>query len=246
MPVGASLTCTLHACNAGKPAHANPLALINLNHLDCPQGTHQPTPWGTSRSPAIFLMTKGIVFEAITAPTSTHAPTVGASMLSGPALVAAPSNPSTSIRPLLLARYLQYHPNHQYVSTLLSHLTYGFDIGYQGPQRDVRAPNLSSASVHPEVIDNHLSKECGAGRMAGPFTTPPFHPFHCSGLGVVPKQDGSWQVITHLSAPDGLSINDHIDPESVILLAILQSTTLWTWHTSCQNRPQKSLSTMPS
>ena len=33
----------------------------------------------------------------------------------------------------------------------------------------------------------------------------------------MPKQDGSWRVITHLSAPDGLSINDHIDPEAVTL-----------------------------
>ena len=53
--------------------------------------------------------------------------------------------------------------------------------------------------------------------MAGPYRDPPFHPFHCSGLGVVPKQDGSWRVITHLSAPEGLSINDYIDPKAVTL-----------------------------
>ena len=51
----------------------------------------------------------------------------------------------------------------------------------------------------------------------GHSQTPLFHPFHCSGLGVVPKQDGSWRIITHLSAPDGTSINDYIDPESVTL-----------------------------
>ena len=53
--------------------------------------------------------------------------------------------------------------------------------------------------------------------MAGPFQDPPFNPFHYSGLGAVPKQDGTWRVITHLSAPDGISVNDHIDPESVTL-----------------------------
>ena len=53
--------------------------------------------------------------------------------------------------------------------------------------------------------------------MAGPFSQPPFSPFHCSGLGVVPKQDGTWRVITHLSAPGGHSINDYIDPEAVTL-----------------------------
>ena len=45
----------------------------------------------------------------------------------------------------------------------------------------------------------------------------PFEPFYCLGLGVVLKLDGTWRVITHLSAPDGLSINDYIDPESVTL-----------------------------
>ena len=53
--------------------------------------------------------------------------------------------------------------------------------------------------------------------MADPFSHPPFSPFHCAGLGVVPKQDRTWRVITHLSAPAGLSINDFIDPEAVTL-----------------------------
>ena len=78
-------------------------------------------------------------------------------------------------------------------------------------------PNLPSAYKHPEAIDNYLSKECQQGRMAGPFKEPPFYPFHCSGLGAIPKQDGTWRVITHLSAPDNLSINDHIDSTSVTL-----------------------------
>ena len=41
--------------------------------------------------------------------------------------------------------------------------------------------------------------------MAGPFNEPPFSPspFHYSGMGVVLKQDGSWRVITHLSATRG-------------------------------------------
>ena len=53
--------------------------------------------------------------------------------------------------------------------------------------------------------------------MAGPFDEPPFSPFHCSGMVVVPKRDSSWRVITHLSAPEGRSINDFIDPEAVTL-----------------------------
>ena len=39
----------------------------------------------------------------------------------------------------------------------------------------------------------------------------------CSGLGVIPKKDGDWRVIYHLSAPYGLSINDFIDPQELSL-----------------------------
>ena len=49
--------------------------------------------------------------------------------------------------------------------------------------------------------------------MAGPFAAPPIAGLRCSGLGVVPKKDGDWRVIYHLSAPFGHSINDHIDPD---------------------------------
>ena len=163
-------------------------------------------------------MIKAAVFEATIAPISTPAPTAEVSTHDEAAPTSAHSEPlPTTIRPLLLARYLKHHPNRQYVTTLLPHLSNCFDIGYQGPHHDVRAPNMPSASVHPEVIDDYLKKECNSGRMAGPFPQPQFQPFHCLGLGVVPKQDGTWRVITHLSAPDGLSINNYIDPESVTL-----------------------------
>ena len=39
----------------------------------------------------------------------------------------------------------------------------------------------------------------------------------CSGLGTVPKHDGGWRIIYHLSAPPGISINDFIDPNSYTL-----------------------------
>ena len=48
--------------------------------------------------------------------------------------------------------------------------------------------------------------------MAGPYSLPPLPNLRCSGLGVVPKKDGGWRVIYHLSAPHGSSINDYIDP----------------------------------
>ena len=53
-----------------------------------------------------------------------------------------------------------------------------------------------------------------AGRIAGPFSSPPFPYFNCSPLGIVPKKDPSeFCSIRHLSYPKGSSINDHIPQE---------------------------------
>ena len=76
---------------------------------------------------------------------------------------------------------------------------------------------MASASRQPEVIDTALLKECEAGRILGPFQTPPLPNFRASGLGLVPKHDGGWRVIYHLSAPAPHSINDYIDPDSYSL-----------------------------
>ena len=51
------------------------------------------------------------------------------------------------------------------------------------------------------ILDNALAQECNAGRTLGPFDNPPLPDFHCSGLGLVPKHDGGWRTIYHLSAP---------------------------------------------
>ena len=123
----------------------------------------------------------------------------------------------TPIQPLHFAQLLEAHPSAQFVNTLLEALQYGFDIGYQGPHQNLCALNYPSATEHPQVIDDYLALECSQGRMAGPFTNLPYQPFHCSGMRVVLKQDGSYRIITHLSAPKGRSINDGIEPEAVTL-----------------------------
>ena len=44
-----------------------------------------------------------------------------------------------------------------------------------------------------------------------------FPDVRCSGLGLVPKHDGGWHTIYHLSAPHGSSINDYINPDDYTL-----------------------------
>ncbi len=52
------------------------------------------------------------------------------------------------------------------------------------------------------------------GRIAGPFSEPPFPNLRCSGLGLVPKDGTDWRLIFHLSA---YSVNDSINPEDFAL-----------------------------
>ena len=119
---------------------------------------------------------------------------------------------ATPLRPLELQRELALHPDKAFVSELLANLTHGCNIGYEGPQFPLTAPHLPTALSHPHVIDKALREECVAGRMAGPYSHPPLPNLRCSSLGVVPKKDGGWRVIYHLSAPTGRSINDFINP----------------------------------
>ena len=88
---------------------------------------------------------------------------------------------------------------------------------YAGPRTSSHSRNLPSSFKQPEVIDAELAKERAAGRVLGPFATPPLPRLHCSGLGAVPKKDGRWRMILHLSAPAGKSVNDYIDRDQYSL-----------------------------
>ena len=53
-----------------------------------------------------------------------------------------------------------------------------------------------------------------AGRIVGPFSSPPFANFVSSSLGVVPKKTpGEFRIIHHLSYPESSSVNDFIPSE---------------------------------
>ena len=117
--------------------------------------------------------------------------------------------PCTPLRHAQFAHELQNHPDNAWVARLLNGLRHGVRLGYTGPRCPTQARNLPSAFTHPEAIDAELAKECAAGRIRGPFQEPPFPNLHCSGLGAVPKKDGRWRMILHLSAPAGRSIILH-------------------------------------
>ncbi|KAL5516553.1 hypothetical protein EMCRGX_G001915 [Ephydatia muelleri] len=82
----------------------------------------------------------------------------------------------------------------------------------------LHAINLASTLSHPEAINAELDKEeVRAGRVLGPFPLLPLVNLRTSGLGVVPKENGKWRVILHLSAPEGHSVNDFISREEFTL-----------------------------
>ena len=117
----------------------------------------------------------------------------------------------------VIARLLTHFPDQTFVSKLIQSLTLGFDIRYTGRHAPLMAPNLCSVSLHPDIIDDALAKEVHENRIVGPYVAAPLPNLRCSGLGVVPKKDGGWHLIKHLSAPIDSSINDCIDPSTYSL-----------------------------
>ena len=129
-----------------------------------------------------------------------------------PVLIKPP--PWTPLRPFILEHKLCNYPDKVFVRQLIDNLRQGCTIGYTGPQFTHLAPNLQPASQQPKAIDTTLRDECEAGQILGPFDHPPLPNFRTSGLGLVPKHDGGWRIIYHLSAPFAQSINDFIGPHA--------------------------------
>ena len=181
-----------------------------------PQGTHL-TQEGPSCSRQFATTTTMQSATAHTAITSINVTTAEVTTRSGAASpVGSPGVnkplPWTPLRSFVLERELSNHPNKVFVRQLINNLRHGCTIGYEGPQFTYFATNLQSASQQPKVIDITITEECKAGRILGPFQHPPLPNFRTSGLGLVPKHDGGWRIIYHLSAPQNFSINDFIDP----------------------------------
>lgn len=88
-------------------------------------------------------------------------------------------------------------------------LRFGAELGYQGPpDAFILSDNLASVLEDPAIIDKKLAEDLAMGRVVE--VKEPTPPFISSPLGLVPKHDGGWRRIHHLSHPRGQSVNDHI------------------------------------
>ena len=91
--------------------------------------------------------------------------------------------------------------------------TYGFRLGYNGPRiGGGGSKNLKSVLQFPEKTKEKIDSEIELGRIAGPFANKPIENLKVSPIGIIPKTEGRWRLITHLSYPEGNSVNDFIDP----------------------------------
>ena len=109
-----------------------------------------------------------------------------------------------------LSSYLEgYDPTSKLFLT--QGFTAGFRIPYEGPRNFRFSKNLSSLKGQETVLTDRINLELAAGRIAGPFSEPPFPNIQVSPLGLVPKKaPNEFRLIHHLSYPEGNSINDYI------------------------------------
>lgn len=103
----------------------------------------------------------------------------------------------------------------------------GFAHGLDPEQRLLATfipKNLTSATTHPEIIDDYIAKEQDLGRIS-PGYEPAFlerhiGPFRCSPIGCIQKDapHGKWRMFNHHSYPrddpDIPSVNSQIDKDN--------------------------------
>ena len=73
---------------------------------------------------------------------------------------------------------------------------------------------MGSALERPDRVRDYLAKECAEGRVLGPFPLQAFPGVQVSRFGVIPKgKSGKWRLIVDLSSPEGVSVDDGINPD---------------------------------
>ncbi|XP_077781388.1 uncharacterized protein LOC144327059 [Podarcis muralis] len=113
-----------------------------------------------------------------------------------------------------LRALLKFYPNRQAAHLLEEGFSEGFRIPVAFTPNSSCPPNQKSVLERPDIALKKIQKEITAGRVAGPFVTPPIEGLHISPLGIVPKKaPGEFRMIHNLSYPKGTSVNDAIPQE---------------------------------
>ena len=110
-----------------------------------------------------------------------------------------------------LKTLLERYPDIHVANELLCGFTTGFRLQYTGPRFHSISKKIISAFQYKEETMKKLKKEINMGRMLGPFAELPISTLRISPIGLVPKSDGTWRLITNLSYPHDNSVNTFID-----------------------------------
>ena len=119
----------------------------------------------------------------------------------------------TPIKVQNLEILLKKYPKIEVADELLKGFKFGFRLGYTGPRVGGESENLKSVLQYPDKTKEKILNELKLGRIAGPFKTKPIANLKISPIGIIPKTEGLWRLITHLSYPENKSVNSFIDPE---------------------------------
>ena len=116
----------------------------------------------------------------------------------------------TPIKIFELGKSLSTYPNKEDAEILYRGFSEGFKLNYFGPRCRMETKNLKSVIQNPDIAWEKVMNEVQSGRIAGPFINRPISNLRCSPIGIVPKTVG-YRLITHLSFPPNLSLNDFVD-----------------------------------
>ena len=132
-------------------------------------------------------------------------------------ICSSPYNPTAWCNALINCNISHLFPN------LVHSLSYGSPIGNPPPLSATFLPqNLSSANLHPSIINQELLDEVANSHMSCPFSSDEAAMifggfFRCSPIGLVEKVpgDSNWRMIRHLSKQDkdGNSISAWLDSD---------------------------------
>ena len=112
--------------------------------------------------------------------------------------------------------FLRNYPDRDLVHFFLQGLSEGFRVRFDYEHTILKSSrqNLSSAILHPSIVDEYLQMEVKLSRVAGPIASdlPNLPKIHYSRFDVIPKnhQPNKWRLIVDLSHPRTHSVNDGI------------------------------------
>ena len=113
----------------------------------------------------------------------------------------------------LLEQLLQNYPDCENAKCLANGFKFGFKLNYIGDRKRIEFKNMLSTQQFVNEILVKIDKEIELGRVLDPFLYPPISYLRCNPIGILPKKQGGWRMITNLSYPIGDSVNDYIDSE---------------------------------